>query len=112
MTEIETSLTYPSKVFASLPDVEFIIQRNEETEPLWRHLEPNPPANMSFLFDESKVRFKPTQLLRGLLSNSPIQSNVSTTSARSFVVRRDSGLRPPFGRRPLRTTRSLAMPAV
>lgn len=41
-------------VMASLPGVEFIVQRNEETEALWSYLELDPPPNLSFLFDESK----------------------------------------------------------
>jgi len=41
-------------VMLSLPSVEFIVQRNEETAELWRHLERDPPPNLSFLFDESK----------------------------------------------------------
>mmetsp|Transcript_20155 Transcript_20155/g.36553 ORF Transcript_20155/g.36553 Transcript_20155/m.36553 type:complete len:324 (+) Transcript_20155:25-996(+) len=49
-------------VMVALPHVEFILQRNEETKPLWQALEsgeggelglPLPP-NVSFLFDESK----------------------------------------------------------
>ena len=43
-------------VLAAVPHVEFILQRNEETRPLWEALEasgPLPP-NVSFLFDESK----------------------------------------------------------
>jgi hypothetical protein len=43
-------------VIESCPQVEFILQRNEETRPLWSALEaagPLPP-NVSFLFDESK----------------------------------------------------------
>jgi len=37
------------------PEVEFIIQRNAETLPLWEPLEARGlPPNMSFLFDESK----------------------------------------------------------
>jgi len=39
--------------FASLPDTEFIMQRNSETRPLWELLELDPPANMSLLFDDS-----------------------------------------------------------
>jgi hypothetical protein len=40
--------------FAELPDVEFIIQRNSETRPLWELLEQgDPPRNMSLLFDDS-----------------------------------------------------------
>jgi hypothetical protein len=39
---------------AALPQVEFIVQRNEETRPVWEGLEAVMPANASFLFDESK----------------------------------------------------------
>lgn len=39
----------------SLPQVEFIIQRNEETKPIWEYLDTQGlPSNVSFLFDESK----------------------------------------------------------
>ena len=40
-------------VFASLPDVEFIMQRNAETQPLWERLLEDAPPNMSILFDDS-----------------------------------------------------------
>jgi hypothetical protein len=43
-----------AKVMAAVPTAEFIIQRNDETQPIWEVLERNPPPNMSFLFDESK----------------------------------------------------------
>mmetsp|Transcript_81158 Transcript_81158/g.161443 ORF Transcript_81158/g.161443 Transcript_81158/m.161443 type:complete len:282 (-) Transcript_81158:24-869(-) len=39
--------------FAALPEVEFIMQRNEETRPLWERLLESPPSNMSMLFDDS-----------------------------------------------------------
>ena len=39
--------------FAALPQVEFIIQRNSETRPLWERLIVEPAANMSILFDDS-----------------------------------------------------------
>jgi len=39
--------------FAALPNVEFIMQRNAETRPLWERLLENPPPNMSMLFDDS-----------------------------------------------------------
>jgi len=32
-------------------DAEFIVQRNEETRPLWAPLLDAPPPNVSFLFD-------------------------------------------------------------
>ena len=42
----------------AVPEVEFILQRNEETRPLWQALEQLPehemPHNLSFLHDESK----------------------------------------------------------
>lgn len=38
---------------AAVPGVEWIIQRNEETAPLWTALSTEPPGNMSFLFDAS-----------------------------------------------------------
>ena len=42
----------------AMPDVEFILQRNEETQPLWQPLQAEVEAgrhsNLSFLFDESK----------------------------------------------------------
>jgi len=44
-------------VMAEMPQVEFIIQRNAETRPLWEALEASGhglPPNMSYLFDESK----------------------------------------------------------
>jgi len=37
----------------SLGQVEFIIQKNEETKALWEHLVDNPPPNLSLLVDES-----------------------------------------------------------
>jgi len=40
-------------VFAALPAVEFIVQRNAETRPLWERLLEEPPPNMSMLFDDS-----------------------------------------------------------
>jgi len=39
--------------FAALPQVEFIIQRNSETRPLWERLLLEPATNMSILFDDS-----------------------------------------------------------
>jgi phosphoribosylanthranilate isomerase len=39
--------------FASLPQVEFILQRNKQTMPLWQRLLKDPPSNMSILFDDS-----------------------------------------------------------
>ena len=41
------------RAFAELPQVEFIIQRNSQTRPLWERLQVDPPANMSLLFDDS-----------------------------------------------------------
>ena len=38
---------------AALPQVEFIVQRNSETRPLWERLLENMPENMSVLFDDS-----------------------------------------------------------
>mmetsp|Transcript_10185 Transcript_10185/g.12360 ORF Transcript_10185/g.12360 Transcript_10185/m.12360 type:complete len:294 (+) Transcript_10185:19-900(+) len=42
----------------SLPNIEFILQRNEETRPIWEFIEKQSnsekPQNMSYLFDESK----------------------------------------------------------
>jgi hypothetical protein len=40
-------------VFASLPNIEFIVQRNVETKPLWERLLEDTPPNMSILFDDS-----------------------------------------------------------
>ena len=39
--------------FASLTQVEFIMQRNSETRPLWELLEAEMPPNVSLLFDDS-----------------------------------------------------------
>uniref|UniRef100_A0A7S4BHZ9 Uncharacterized protein n=1 Tax=Chrysotila carterae TaxID=13221 RepID=A0A7S4BHZ9_CHRCT len=39
--------------FAQLPQVEFILQRNSETRPLWQRLLHEPSRNMSVLYDES-----------------------------------------------------------
>uniref|UniRef100_A0A7S0LTR1 Phosphoribosylanthranilate isomerase n=1 Tax=Cryptomonas curvata TaxID=233186 RepID=A0A7S0LTR1_9CRYP len=44
------------KAAEELSDVEFIIQRNEETKALWEGLLSSVPPNVSFLFDESKGR--------------------------------------------------------
>ena len=45
------------KVFAALPDVEFIVQRNAHTKPLWSRLAGGDgaglPPNMSLLYDDS-----------------------------------------------------------
>mmetsp|Transcript_58605 Transcript_58605/g.96745 ORF Transcript_58605/g.96745 Transcript_58605/m.96745 type:complete len:278 (+) Transcript_58605:13-846(+) len=41
------------RVFATLPQIEFIMQRNGETRPLWERLMVEPPENMSMLYDES-----------------------------------------------------------
>ena len=38
---------------AAVPDVEWIMQRNEETTPLCELLQDSPASNMSFLFDAS-----------------------------------------------------------
>lgn len=38
---------------AAVPEVEWIIQRNDETEPICSALSQEPPGNMSFLFDAS-----------------------------------------------------------
>lgn len=38
---------------AAVPQVEWIIQRNDETFPIWSQLSQDPPSNMSFLFDAS-----------------------------------------------------------
>lgn len=38
---------------AALPHVEFIVQRNRETRPLWERLTEDPPSNMSILYDDS-----------------------------------------------------------
>ena len=38
---------------AAVPQVEWIIQRNDETAPIWTALSQDPPGNMSFLFDAS-----------------------------------------------------------
>ena len=40
--------------FETLPEVEFILQRNSETKPLWERLLDKPPTNLSLLFDDSK----------------------------------------------------------
>jgi len=40
-------------VMTALPQVEFIMQRNSQTRPLWELLLEEPPSNMSLLFDES-----------------------------------------------------------
>uniref|UniRef100_A0A6T8MTK1 Xylose isomerase-like TIM barrel domain-containing protein n=1 Tax=Hemiselmis andersenii TaxID=464988 RepID=A0A6T8MTK1_HEMAN len=43
------------RVAEELPGCEFILQANDETEVLWKPLlASSPPANLSFLFDESK----------------------------------------------------------
>jgi len=39
--------------FATLPHIEFIVQRNENTRALWERLLEEPPPNMSVLFDDS-----------------------------------------------------------
>mmetsp|Transcript_14883 Transcript_14883/g.38417 ORF Transcript_14883/g.38417 Transcript_14883/m.38417 type:complete len:272 (+) Transcript_14883:52-867(+) len=39
--------------FAAVPEVEFIVQRNSETRPLWELLLESAPPNMSMLFDDS-----------------------------------------------------------
>lgn len=39
--------------FGSLPSVEFIVQTNSETKPLWSLLREQMPPNASLLFDES-----------------------------------------------------------
>uniref|UniRef100_A0A7S2W2L9 Uncharacterized protein n=1 Tax=Rhizochromulina marina TaxID=1034831 RepID=A0A7S2W2L9_9STRA len=44
------------QVMLSLPEVEFIVQRNAETQELWKGLAQDPPSNMSFLFDDSVGR--------------------------------------------------------
>ena len=38
---------------AALPHVEFIVQRNKQTRPLWERLLADPPDNLSMLFDDS-----------------------------------------------------------
>lgn len=38
---------------AAVPGVEWIVQRNDETRPLWEGLLEDPPSNMSLLFDAS-----------------------------------------------------------
>lgn len=38
---------------AAVPQIEWIIQRNDETTPIWTALSQEPPSNMSFLFDAS-----------------------------------------------------------
>lgn len=38
---------------ASLKQVEFIMQRNEETRPLWELLQDDMPPNVSLLYDDS-----------------------------------------------------------
>ena len=46
-------------VMRAVPEVEFIVQRNDETRPLWQPLEAmhgGPPANVSMLFDASAGR--------------------------------------------------------
>jgi phosphoribosylanthranilate isomerase len=40
-------------VIESVPQVEWIIQLNDETRPLWNLLSVNPPRNMSVLYDAS-----------------------------------------------------------
>ena len=43
------------RIAESLPDMEFIVQRNEETRGIWEHLlNMQPLPNISYLFDESK----------------------------------------------------------
>ena len=47
---------YASNIIAvmkEVPSVEFIIQCNDETKPIWSRLVTNPPGNMSILFDAS-----------------------------------------------------------
>ncbi|KAL1529648.1 hypothetical protein AB1Y20_000589 [Prymnesium parvum] len=41
------------RVFAALSNVEFIVQRNAETRPLWERLQEDMPSNVSLLFDDS-----------------------------------------------------------
>lgn len=41
-------------LMSQFPFLEFIIQRSDETAPLWKSLEVINPPNMSMLFDESK----------------------------------------------------------
>ena len=52
--------------FASLTQVEFIMQRNSETRPLWELLVAEMPPNVSLLFDDSmglgKCRCRPRAL--------------------------------------------------
>ena len=46
------------EIARSLRDAEFIVQRNDETKPLWENLEqlPDVPSNISYLFDASVGR--------------------------------------------------------
>jgi len=43
-----------ARVAAALPDLEFIVQRNDETRALWEGAMGAYPPNVSFLYDESK----------------------------------------------------------
>jgi hypothetical protein len=49
----DACVTKLRSVCEALPHIEFIVQRNKETRPLWERLLCEPPANMSMLFDDS-----------------------------------------------------------
>ena len=52
------------QLIAEMPEIEFIIQKNGETEPLWRRIQErweNAPDNLSFLCDESCGRGTATE---------------------------------------------------
>jgi len=51
--QAETCVTALRNACEALPHVEFIVQRNRETRPLWERLLNETPANMSMLFDDS-----------------------------------------------------------
>lgn len=53
-SDLGASVDRLREVFSAVPDVEFIVQANDETEALWRPLVAAPPPNMAVLFDESK----------------------------------------------------------
>jgi len=49
----DACVTKLRSVCEALPHIEFIVQRNKLTRPLWERLLCEPPANMSMLFDDS-----------------------------------------------------------
>ena len=51
--KLEKSALHVRNACAAVPEVEFIVQANDSTEPLWRALLDEPPANLSLLWDAS-----------------------------------------------------------